>query len=170
MFVVGIILILIGLSALTGISLFNFFVAIVLIAIGVRMIMGRSMGGPEWKWHDHHGQGTVSGDDTVDEVAVFSPLNKAFSSQHFKGGKLVLVFSGGDIDLTGVKVDGSEVQLEISSVFSGTDILIPREWNVRSRVSVFAGNVDTHAAPDGDGSVTLTLRGEAVFGQIEIRK
>jgi predicted membrane protein len=176
--VIGIILILVGVSALTGISLFNFIIAIVLIAIGIRMIAGRSMGGPgSWQWHHHggpdphHGHGTVSsGDNRIDEVAVFSSLNKAFTGNNFKGGKIVAVFSSAEIDLTGVTAGGSSVGLEVSSVFSSVEITIPKSWNVRSSASMFLGNVDTHQAPDGDGSVTLTLRGEAVFGEIEIRK
>ncbi|HEY5221017.1 MAG TPA: hypothetical protein VIJ29_02635 [Candidatus Paceibacterota bacterium] len=171
MTVVGIILILIGISALTGISLGGFIVAVILIAIGIRMIAGRSIGGPgSWRWHNHHHGSTPSGEMSIDEVAIFSPLNKSFDTQHFKGGKIVVVFSGGEIDLTGVKADGTEVELEVSSVFSSIEITIRKDWRVKSDANVFAGNVDTHQAQGGDGSVTLTIHGDAVFGEIEVRK
>ena len=168
MTVVGIILILIGISALTGISLFNFIFAIVLIVIGIRLITRRSWH-DSWHWH-HHGDTMESGDDLVDEVAVFSPLNKSYTAEHFKGGKIVMVFSGGEIDLTGAKTDATAIDLEVSSVFSGIEITVPKDWKVRSAVNIFAGNVDIHQASGGDGPVTLTLRGDAVFGSIEVRK
>ena len=175
--IVGIILILIGISALTGISLFNFLFAIILIVIGIRLITRRSWH-DAWPWHHHggsdhyhHDSGKMeSGDDSIDEVAVFSPLNKAFTAEHFKGGKIVMVFSGGEIDLTSIKTDATEIDLEVSSVFSGVEITIPKDWKVRSAVNIFVGNVDIHQAAGGGGSVILTLRGDAVFGGIEVRK
>jgi hypothetical protein len=174
MTIVGIILIVIGISALTGISLFNFIFAIILIVIGIRLITGRSWGGPEnWYWHHHNhgGSATQSADDYIDEVAVFSPLNKAYTTEHFKGGKFVMVFASGEIDLTGVKTDATAIDLEVSSVFSSIEITVPQDWKVvTSGVKIFAGNVDTHQAQGGDGPVTLTLRGDATFGQIEVRK
>lgn len=173
MTIVGIILVLIGLSALTGISFFNFIFAIILIVIGVRLVMGRSLH-DMWPWHGHHyhhdSDKMGSGEDRIDEVAVFSPLNKRYTTEHFKGGKIVMVFSGAEIDLTQAKTDATDIDLEVSSVFSSVEITIPRDWKVISAVKVFAGNVDTHQAQGGDGPVTLTLRGDATFGQIEVRK
>ena len=180
---VGVILILIGISALTGIPFFNFIFAVVLIVIGVRLIMGRPFGGPAAKWEGKarewgdqtarewkNRKQSVYGADTIDEVAVFSPLNKGFTGAHFTGGKIVAVFSSAEIDLSGATAEGSTVEIEVSSVFSSVEITIPKDWNVRPSPSVFLGNVDTHQAPDGEGSITFVIRGEAVFGEIEIRK
>jgi hypothetical protein len=122
-----------------------------------------------WHWDDHDTT-PASGERSIDEVAVFSPLNKAYTTEHFKGGKIVMVFSGGEIDLTHATADGSEIHLEVSSVFSGVRITVPKDWKVVSTANVFLGNVDTTAAQGGDGSVTLHLHGEAVFGEIEVRK
>lgn len=183
MIFVGIILILIGLSALTGISLFNFLFAIILIVIGVRLIVGRSWNSAwDWHWHHHdndnyhhdhyhsHHHATVSDDDWINEVLVFSPINKSFTSQSLKGGKITMVFSGGEVDLTRVKTNATEIDLELSSVFSDLTVTVPADWKVRSAAAAFAGNVDTYRAQGGDGPVTLTIRGQAVFGNIEVRK
>jgi len=177
--IVGIILILIGISALTGIPLFGFLFAVVLIAIGIRMIAHRSVhSGWHWDYHDHdhdhdnhhHDTTPASGERSIDEVAVFSPLNKSYAIEHFKGGKIVMIFSGGEVDLTQIKTDGNEIHLEVSSVFSGVRITVPKDWKVVSTANVFIGDVDTSAAQGGDGTVTLIIHGEAVFGQIEVRK
>jgi predicted membrane protein len=171
--IVGIILICIGVTALTGIPLFGFFFAVILIYIGIRMISRRSVNGA-WHcddWHSNHGTtSATSGERSIDEVAVFSPLNKSYATEHFKGGKIVMVFSGGEIDLTQAKADGSEIHLEVSSVFSGVRITVPKDWKVKSTANVFLGNVDTSAAQGGDGTITLTIHGEAVFGEIKVRR
>jgi predicted membrane protein len=170
--IIGIILILIGISVLTGIPLFGFLFAIVLIAIGIRMIARRSVhSGWHWDYHDHtHTHKTASGELNIDEVAIFSPLNKSYTVEHFKGGKIVMVFSGGEVDLTQIKTDETEIHLEVSSIFSGIQITVPKDWKVKSAANVFLGNIDTSAAQAGDGSVTLHLHGEAIFGGIEVRK
>jgi predicted membrane protein len=168
--IVGIILILIGLSALTGIPFFGIIFAIFLIAIGVRMISRRSVRGG-WHWDDRgYGAKTASGSRTIDEVAVFGPLNRSYSTEHFNGGKIVMVFSGGEIDLSQVKTDLTEIDLEISSVFSGAGLIIPKDWKIKSNANIFLGGVDTSKAQGGDGNVTLVIHGEAVFGGIEVKK
>jgi predicted membrane protein len=170
--IIGIILICIGVTALTGIPVFGFFFAVILIYIGIRMISRRSVRSG-WHWDDYncdHGTKTPSDERSIDEVAVFSPLNRSYATEHFKGGKIVMVFSGGEIDLTQAKADANEIHLEVSSVFSGVHITIPKDWKVVSTANVFLGNVDTSAAQGGDGTVILHLHGEAVFGEIEVRK
>jgi predicted membrane protein len=161
----GIILILIGLSALTGLPFFGIFFALALIALGIRMIVRRS---PRGAWHWDEAQ-TASGDRSIDEVAVFSALNKSFTTQSFKGGKIVVVFGGGTIDLTQAKAEG-EVHLDVSSVFGGIEIIVPKEWKVTSTANAFIGDVDIHQAHGGEGATTLVLHGDAVFGGIEVKK
>ncbi len=164
--IVGIILILIG------IPFFGFLFAVILIAIGIRMIARRSVhSGWHWDDYDHgHTHKATSGERSIDEVAIFSPLNKSYTAEHFKGGKIVMVFSGGEVNLTQIKTDETEIHLEVSSIFSGIEIVVPKDWKVVSTANVFLGNVDTSAAQGGDGSTTLIIHGEAVFGEIEVRK
>jgi len=169
--IVGIILILIGISALTGISLGSFIVAVILIAIGIRII-ARHSGPNGWHSHDHRGyHGTIpSSEMSIDEVAIFSPLSRTVAAENFKGGRIVMVFSGGEVDLSQVKTEATEVQLEVSVVFGGIDITVPKDWKVKSNANIFLGGVDTHEAQGGDSNVTLTIRGDAVFGEIAVRK
>jgi predicted membrane protein len=162
---IGIILILLGVSALVGVPFFSFIVAVVLIAFGLRLIAGRVV--PDiWHSADHR---TISNEESIDEVVIFNELNKSFTSGRFKGGSVVMVFSGGEIDLTQVKVIGTEITLEISSVFSGIRVVVPKAWKVRSTANVLLGMVNLRQAQAGDGPVTLTVRGEAAFGEIEVK-
>jgi predicted membrane protein len=170
--IVGIILICIGVTALTGIPLFGFLFAVILIYIGIRMVSRRSVSGG-WNWGDYncnHGTKVLSGERSIDEISIFSSLNRSYTTEHFKGGKIVMVFSGGEIDLTQAKADGGEIDLEVSSVFSGIAIIVPKDWNVKSTANVFLGSVDIHEAQGRDSGTTLTIHGEAVFGEIEVKK
>jgi hypothetical protein len=178
--IIGIILILVGLSILTGVHFLGLFVAIVLIVIGVRFIMRRTGPGSQWDWQGHPGTGphhwgghshlNPSHEDNLNEVIVFSGFDKKIISDNFAGGKIVMVFAGGDLDLSDVKTTRTEIDLEVSCTFSGLDILIPKDWKVRSNAKVALGAVNTHAAPGGEGSVTLVIKGDVTCSNIEVRK
>ena len=94
--IVGLFLILIGLSALTGLSLFKFFFSLLLILIGIRILTGQRF----------TGESTVSASaqDSFNDLGVFSPLNRNLKSDNFQGGKAVFIFSGGEIDLRQTKI------------------------------------------------------------------
>ena len=169
--IIGVLLIIIGISTLTGIHFFNFIFAFILIGFGIKLISPHWNHGPK-RWPDtHHAkpENNVSSEDKLNEVLVFSPLNKTVISEHFAGGKIVMVFSGGELDLTQVKTDRTEINLEVSSVFSSIEIIIPKDWKVRTSAAAFLAHVDTHQAQGGDSNITLVIHGDAVFGEIEVR-
>jgi predicted membrane protein len=160
--IVGVFIILIGISALTGVSFFNFFFALVLIAIGIRIIVGRKHWYPRWE------EKSVSHEDEINEVAIFSPLEKEVVSEHFKGGKVVFAFAGGEIDLRRAKAAGKTVDLDIAAVFGGARIIIPKEWTVNaSKNAAIFGGV-SNETEKGSGEVILNLKGAAIFGGLEI--
>jgi predicted membrane protein len=162
---IGVSIVLLGVSALTGISFFNFFFAAVLILIGIRIITGRKYCGYGAYAED---QGPASPEDEVSEVAIFSALKKEVASEDFKGGKVVLVFAGGEIDLSKAKVSGKSVDFEIAAVFGGAKLIVPKEWTVNaSKIAAVLGGV-SNTTQKGSGDVTLHLKGAAVFGGIEI--
>ena len=92
-------------------------------------------------------------------------IDRKFTSRSVNDG-----FSGGEINLTQAKTEGAEIHLEVASVFSGVEITVPKDWKVKSNANVFLGGVDIHQAQGGDSNVTLIIHGDAVFGEIEVRK
>ena len=163
--IVGVILVLVGVSALTGFSFFNVAFAIILILIGIRILSGRR----HWPLEQ---QGTAaSQEDSINEVAIFSPINKTVKSENFRGGKVVMVFGGGQIDISQVKTSQSEVKMEIVAVFGGGKLIIPKGWRVNSQGAAVFGGFTSHVSGAGEGSTatpTLNVKGAAVFGGVEV--
>jgi len=164
--IIGTLLILWGLSAFLGFDLFRFFFAIVIILIGVRILTGRRQWGGWERWNNGEVV-TSTSEDYLNEVVVFSPINKVVKSENFKGGKLSLVFAGGEINLSEVKTTLKEIDLNIVTVFAGAKLIIPKNWKVNTQGTAIFGGYDSKVQP-GEGHVTLNLRGSAVFGGIEI--
>ncbi|MBK8847379.1 MAG: hypothetical protein IPO27_12875 [Bacteroidetes bacterium] len=113
------------------------------------------------------------GDGELIEVnSVFGGARRNIVSKNFLGGEINCVFGGGEINLSQADIKGI-VRLEVNAVFGGAKIIVPANWNVKSReVSAVFGNV-TDKRPyqrltDISDDKVLLLTGAAVFGSIEI--
>jgi predicted membrane protein len=115
----------------------------------------------------HH----TMGDDYLDATSVFSGVKKTILSKDFKGGEIVNIFGGAEIDLTQADING-RIIIDITQVFGGTKILVPSHWQVTSDMaSVFAGVDDKRLRKtgSGDNNKFLVLKGVSIFAGVDIR-
>jgi len=113
----------------------------------------------------------ITGDDFLDAVSIFGGVKKTILSKAFRGGDIVNIFGGAEIDLTQADIDG-KVILDITQVFGGTKIIVPPHWQVVSNLSaVFAGVDDKRLRKvgAGDNNKILVLEGVSIFAGVEIR-
>ena len=155
---IGAFIIVLGISILTGLSLVKFAIAFIIIFIGVRMISDK---GRRWDIK------TSSNEDSINEVAIFSPINKTITSDNFKGGKIVMIFGGGQIDISQVKSTEKTIPLEIVAIFGGGKIIIPEGWKVNSQGTAIFGGYNSKTE-SGEGENILNINGAAIFGGVEI--
>lgn len=110
-------------------------------------------------------------DEYLDAVSVFGGVKKLVLSKNFKGGEIVNVFGGAEIDFTQADISG-RVIIDITQIFGGTKIIVPSHWQVISDMAaVFAGIDDKRmkitATPNNDK--ILVLKGVSIFAGIDIR-
>ncbi len=130
------------------------------------------------KWEQYQAYQAIyhaqnSPEDYLDSVSVFSGIKKNIITKDFKGGDVVNVFGGAEINLSQADING-KVVLEISQVFGGTSLIVPAHWELQSELGVvFMGAVeDKRQATTNlavDSTKILVLRGVTVFGGIEIK-
>jgi len=97
---------------------------LVLIYLGIRILSGP------------HGRRSSDSDpspqtasaDYLNEVVIFGPLDKTIKSDKFMGGKIVVIFGGGDLDLSQVKTSEASIDLELVAVFGGARLIVPKNW------------------------------------------
>lgn len=112
----------------------------------------------------------IKGDDVLDIVSVFGGVKRMVLSKAFKGGEIVNIFGGAEVDFTRADIQGPVI-VEITQLFGGTKLLVPPHWQVVSDVSsVFAGVDDKRfgnatQSPDK----ILYLKGISVFAGIDVR-
>jgi len=112
-----------------------------------------------------------SQDDFIDNVNIFSGSKKVILSKDFKGGDVVSIFGGTEIDFTQADMT-IPAELEVTAIFGGATLIIPSHWAIRSEaVTIFGGIGDKrkfktlNEAP----TKTLVLKGTMIFGGIEIK-
>ncbi|HEY4194936.1 MAG TPA: DUF5668 domain-containing protein [Mucilaginibacter sp.] len=111
------------------------------------------------------------GDDYLDAVSVFGGVKKTILSKDFKGGDIVNIFGGAELDLTQADISG-RVVLDITQIFGGTKIVVPSNWQVVSDIAAVFASVDDKRlrSTAGVGSEKiLVLKGVSIFAGIDIR-
>ena len=133
----------------------------------------------EWKdkWKDgrYAGMSGATGensyDDYIDQVSVFGGVNKIVVSKTFKGGDVVNIFGGTDLNLTQADIQGNVI-LDVTQIFGGCKIIVPRNWKVISEMTaIFGGMEDKRYVMENEYDVTkvLIIRGVTIFGGIEVQ-
>lgn len=115
---------------------------------------------------------TYSQDDVIDSTNIFSGSKRVILSKSFKGGDVVNVFGGSEIDLMQADIDGTAV-LEVTAIFGGATLIVPSNWAIKTSdtVTIFGGISDKRkfASLSEPSTKTLVLKGTMIFGGMEIK-
>jgi len=108
-------------------------------------------------------------EDYLDATSIFGSANKTIFTKTFRGGEIVNIFGGAEIDFTQSDISG-QVVIDVTQIFGGIKLLVPPHWHVTSdTVSLFAGFDDKRKQKTLTGDKVLMITGTSIFAGIEIR-
>lgn len=110
-------------------------------------------------------------DDVLDATAVFGGVKRSVVSKRFRGGEVVAVFGGAEINLAHADFEGT-IKMEIVNVLGGTKLIVPADWDVQSvMVAVFGGVDDKRfIKPEMiNPNKKLIIEGTSFLGGLEIK-
>ncbi|TLX72135.1 hypothetical protein E9993_18905 [Labilibacter sediminis] len=113
----------------------------------------------------------TSKDDVLQVVSIFGGGVTRFESDNFQGGEIACVFGGEEVNFQNSKLSPQGAVIDITTIFGGTKIMVPRNWNVRVEViSVFGGFSDKRLYEPESNEIegTLVIKGTAIFGGGEL--
>jgi hypothetical protein len=138
---------------LIGFLVASFFLGIVASAIAAAVAKRRlvSIGGPE--------------DDEVELVAIFGSLDFRSVARSFRRGSLLSWFAGTQLDLRGATLDPAGGDLEVRTIFAGTNVVVPEGWRVSVDGPAIFGANSARTGPEPEpGAPELRIRALALFG------
>jgi predicted membrane protein len=142
-------------------SMWGYIWPVLLIVIGLYIIFPK---GSDLK--------NVSSEEKISEVAIFSGVQRSIMSKNFKGGSVTSIFGGCEIDMRDAEIKEDGVELEIISIFGGSEITVPKNWKIHSSgIPLFGGFEDgTNKNKDEvDKTKILKVRYTSIFGGSEIK-
>jgi predicted membrane protein len=103
--------------------------------------------------------------------SVFASVEKKIVSRDFKGATVESVFGSTEVDLLQAEMLDDRAYLNVNSVFGSVEIRVPDSWNVIVEANAVFGSCENKTRPPLPTTTpkTLIIRGDAVFGSIEIR-
>ena len=106
------------------------------------------------------------------EYCIFTGGKRRISTTNFRGGEIVAVFGGVDVDLRGSQLGGDEAVVDVTAVFGGCTIRVPLNWYVEMRgVAAFGGYSNKTIPPrlgPGQRLQKLIVTGSAAFSGVLI--
>lgn len=159
---VGWFLILLGVGFWFDINIWRYFWPLVLIIAGLRMLNRAER--PGWMKEEE------SEEDKLNYSVIFAGLNKKIISDEFRGGKITVLFGGGELDLSKAKLKNNEGELQIDTIFGGMKIIVPAGWRVETEMTTILGGVKnrTKRVKSGTEKEKLIIRGSVIFGGVEV--
>jgi len=109
--------------------------------------------------------------DFIDSTNVFSGSKLQVVSKNFKGGDVISILGGCDLNLSQADFKDT-VLLDVVAIFGGVKIIVPPSWIVKSEVTaVFGGIDDKRSVPSviEEPRKILIIKGIALFGGVDIR-
>jgi hypothetical protein len=160
---------------------FNTVWPLVVIAIGVLMIWQaagpriRPDGTARSPWPEIFDRWSRTGSPDADfnGVAILGGFKRRITSKKFKGGSVLSVMGGFQIDLRQADMEGDSATIEAMSFMGGGEIKVPDEWQVSMEgISLFGAFVDEtdQQTPAAAGTQKkLIMKGASLFGGIVVK-
>ncbi len=140
-----------------------------LIILGLVVIFGARRHGSNGTYFGHKKK--ASGEDVLDDVAVFGGGDRIVHSQNFQGGKITNIFGGSKYDMSRARLAQGRQYLEVIMIFGGSKFIIPDGWDVKIELtSVFGGFSDkrSRSVIEKETDRSLVITGVTLFGGGEI--
>jgi len=165
LFILGIVFLSASLDIINWGNILRFW-PLVLIATGISLFL-KSRGE---SWAGHVKPELIS-EDFIRASVFFGGVDRSINSSNFRGGDIVALFGGIELDLRRVQLSPDGCNLNLTALFGGIEVIAPTDWQVFvSGTPVFGGMENKTAWAGEEKDVNkVTCRCTVAFGSIEVR-
>src|SRR5690606_15974322 len=184
------------LKNLTDLNIGPFIWPALIIGIGLWLLLGREQSCPPRPGSHRHHKGDDAGtyewdkrvvdeqpasesenttgfsnEDYLKATSVFGGAKKIIISKNFRGGEIINIFGGTDVNLIQADIR-QPIVIDVFQIFAGTKIIVPSHWKIHSDVVSVFGEVDDKRFTQGiphDEQKIVYIKGTSLFGGITIK-
>lgn len=110
------------------------------------------------------------GEEELDVTALFGGIDRRVNSPAFRGGRVHAVFGGGQLDLRDSRLHAEGAVVEVSAIFGGVELTVPRDWPLQVRAAAVLGGVENKTSnPTASDGPRLVVKASAIFGGVELK-
>jgi len=157
---VGLLVVLLGLSFLLELPLFRIAFSFIIIWVGYQIITGQ-------KWQTPNIVPTTVNENSIKRVLIFSGIDQKITSSAFKNAEIIAIFGGGQLNLNEVKTASDSIELNIVAIFGGLKLIVPPSWNIDSEGVGIVGAFNNRTNPRSS-KIKVIMKGVAIFGGVEV--
>lgn len=132
---------------------------VLLVLFGLSVILGR-----------YRSRVAAVDQSFVSAFAIFGGNEQRVTGDTFTGGDLSTMFGGVELDLRDATVATPPARVNVTALFGGVEIIVPRDWNVQVDVLPVLGGAsdDRPRREEEHDTVDLVVTGFVAFGGVEI--
>jgi predicted membrane protein len=114
-----------------------------------------------------------SSDSDFNQLAILGGFKRRVTAKNFRGGSVMAIMGGFEIDLRQAGIEGDSATIEASSIMGGGEIKVPDNWRISmDGIGLFGACVDeTHQIPPTDGvpQKHLIVKGINFMGGVVVK-
>jgi Cell wall-active antibiotics response 4TMS YvqF/Domain of unknown function (DUF5668) len=154
---------------------------LIIIAVGGMMIWQaiapntNPLTGKVSSWRDQISRwgGGNSTDSDFNQVAILGGFKRRFTGKNFRGGNILTICGGFDIDLRQASIEGDGAVIDATSVMGGGEIKVPSSWVVSIEgmgiMGAFVDETNQIPATDSAPRQHLVVKGIAFMGGVVVK-
>ena len=109
-------------------------------------------------------------DSVIHAFAMMAGVKRQSISHEFRGGDVNAIMGGVELDLRNAQIrEGDDVIIDAFAMWGGIDIQVPPNWRIVGDVLPIMGGFEDNTHPTGEPGPTVTIRGTALMGAIEVK-
>ena len=101
---------------------------------------------------------------------LMASVTRKITSQRFRGGEVVAIMGGGDLDLRSARMAEGVARLELNLLMGGINLFVPEDWIVEIRGTPLLGGVDDQSRrPVGPPAGRLIVSGVVLMSSVTVK-
>jgi len=150
---------------------FDYIWPLFIIFAGINIIKNHYYGGcsaskPDWFCGSKNREYS---EDYLNFSAVMGGGGYRVSSHSLKGGRIMAIMGGFELNLRDADMEGSEMHIDVTAIMGGVELSVPTTWSIILQGTPLMGGFENRTAPQGEARKKLFVHASVIMGGVEFK-